>query len=49
METHWAGVDSDLCRSVLEQSEACLRVYQEDPARVEEDAAIELSYAEGGY
>lgn len=49
MDTRWAGTGSELCVSVLEQSEACLRVYQEDPARIEEDAAIELSYSEGGY
>lgn len=49
MPTGWAGIDSDLCRNVVEQSTACLRVYLEDPARIEEDAAIELSYAEGGY
>lgn len=49
MPMGWAGTDSDLCNVVEQQSEACLRVYQEDPSRIEEDAHIELSYAEGGY
>lgn len=49
MLTGWASTESDLCRSVLSQSEACLRVYREDPRRIGQDAAIELTYAEGGY
>ena len=31
------------------QTRACLSVYNEDPTRVEEDAAIEVTAAEGGY
>lgn len=49
MPMGWASADSELCRVVIQQSEACLRVYREDPSRIEEDAAIELSYSEGGY
>lgn len=45
----WASTDSGLCTTVLEQSAACLKVYRDDPTRIEEDAAIELSYSEGGY
>lgn len=47
--TGWEGPDSKLGQFVVQQSNACIRVYAEDPKRIEEDANIELSYAEGGY
>lgn len=45
----WAGVDEGLARAVLDQSEACLKTYGVEPKRVEEDAKIEISTAQGGY
>ena len=45
----WAGPDETLGRIIRQQSQACLSVYSEDPQRVEEDAAIEVTAAEGGY
>lgn len=49
MGSGWAGTTSALSRVVIDQTQACLRVYHEDSSRIEEDAAIELNYAEGGY
>jgi superfamily II DNA or RNA helicase len=45
----WADSASPLAKVVVEQSEACLAVYREDPTRVEQDANNELRIAEGGY
>ena len=45
----WAGVGDELARGVMEQSERCLNTYREDSRRVEQDAAIETSTAQGGY
>ncbi|MHB1010604.1 MAG: sacsin N-terminal ATP-binding-like domain-containing protein, partial [Propionibacteriaceae bacterium] len=45
----WIGPDGPLGAFIGEQTEACLKVYAEDARRVEEDANIELSTAEGGY
>lgn len=45
----WAGVESELAAAVAEQSARCLATYREDPLRVEQDAAIETSTAQGGY
>lgn len=45
----WADPDGALGRFIADQSRACLNVYKEDPARVEEDASIEVTAAEGGY
>lgn len=39
----------ELGRIIEEQARACLNVYREDPDRIEEDAAIEVTAAEGGY
>lgn len=38
-----------LSSAVRDQTNACLAVYREDPLRVEGDAAIEVTTAEGGY
>lgn len=45
----WEGPDGALSKFIHQQSQACLSVYREDPRRVEEDAAIEVTAAEGGY
>lgn len=45
----WAGVDGDLAREIVEQSDRCLETYRKDARRVEQDAAIETSTAQGGY
>ncbi len=45
----WAGLKSGLATLVEEQTARCLATYREDPSRVEQDAAIETSTAEGGY
>lgn len=45
----WAGVESELAAEVVEQSERCLATYREDHSRVEQDASIETSTAQGGY
>lgn len=45
----WAGIDSELAREVIAQSERCLATYREDASRVEQDARIETSTAQGGY
>lgn len=45
----WAGPESLLGKYIENQSRTCLTVYREDPRRVEEDAAIEITAAEGGY
>ena len=47
--TKWAGVDAGLAAEVIDQSERCLATYREDASRVEQDAAIESSTAQGGY
>ncbi|MGF9755071.1 DEAD/DEAH box helicase family protein [Microvirga sp. 0TCS3.31] len=45
----WAGIDGDLAREIVEQSDRCLDTYRKDARRVEQDAAIETSTAQGGY
>ena len=45
----WAGLESELASAVAEQTARCLATYREDPLRVEQDAAIETSTAQGGY
>src|SRR3954447_20847471 len=45
----WAGIDGPLAQHVLEQSRRCLAAYRENPLLVAQDAAIEISTAEGGY
>ena len=45
----WAGTGDGLAAEVLAQSERCLATYREDASRVEQDAAIEASTAQGGY
>ncbi|WP_432509153.1 DEAD/DEAH box helicase [Kineococcus auxinigenes] len=45
----WATRTEGLAGAVIEQSRRCLAAYREDPHRVESDAAIEISTAEGGY
>jgi superfamily II DNA or RNA helicase len=45
----WVGPGADLGEFINRQTQACLSVYREDPRRVEEDAAIEVTAAEGGY
>lgn len=45
----WAGIDAQLAREVVEQSDRCLDTYRKDARRVEQDAAIETSTAQGGY
>ena len=45
----WATKTEGLASAVIEQSRRCLAAYREDPHRVESDAAIEISTAEGGY
>lgn len=45
----WEGPAGPVGRIVQQQTEACLRVYAQDPSRIEEDAAIEVAYSEGGY
>lgn len=45
----WEGPGGALGRFIDQQSRACLSVYREDARRVEEDAAIEITAAEGGY
>jgi len=49
MSSDWEGPDGRIGQLVTQQSEACLDVYRTDPLRVEEDAKIELTAAEGGY
>ncbi|WP_372508212.1 DEAD/DEAH box helicase [Mycolicibacterium alvei] len=45
----WSDPDRGLERLVNEFRERCIRVYKEDPNRVEEDAGKERGIAEGGY
>ena len=45
----WAGIDAELAREIVEQSGRCLDTYRKDARRVEQDAAIETSTAQGGY
>jgi len=45
----WTSPDLDLERLVNEFRDSCIRVYKEDPNRVEEDAGKERGIAEGGY
>jgi superfamily II DNA or RNA helicase len=45
----WSGPDGSLARHVREQSARCLRAYRENPLLVDQDGAIEISTAEGGY
>ncbi len=45
----WGGTDSDVCRAVDVQRERLLQTYRTDPGRVEQDANIERSIAEGAY
>ncbi|GAA2147028.1 hypothetical protein GCM10009844_23830 [Nocardioides koreensis] len=45
----WAGVGEGLAAEVAQQSDRCLATYREDASRVEQDAAIETSTAQGGY
>lgn len=45
----WDGPGGPLGTFIAGQTSACLSVYNEDPTRVEEDAAIEVTAAEGGY
>lgn len=45
----WNGPADPLGVFIAGQTSACLSVYREDPTRVEEDAAIEVTAAEGGY
>lgn len=46
---NWNKGDGPLAGVVLEQTEACLAVYREDPSRIAQDANNELRIAEGGY
>ncbi|WP_369068373.1 sacsin N-terminal ATP-binding-like domain-containing protein [Kineococcus terrestris] len=45
----WTGTAGEVAQTVVEQSRRCLAAYREDPNRVESDAVIEISTAEGGY
>lgn len=45
----WAGVDSVVARAVEEQTRRVLDTYRVEPGRVEEDANLERSAAEGAY
>lgn len=45
----WAGVDSFIARAVEEQTRRVLDTYRVEPGRVEEDANLERSAAEGAY
>jgi superfamily II DNA or RNA helicase len=47
--SEWAAPTGVIGRLVDEQTQSCLEVYRADPKRVEEDAKIELTAAEGGY
>ena len=38
-----------MAREIVEQSDRCLDTYRKDARRVEQDAAIETSTAQGGY
>jgi superfamily II DNA or RNA helicase len=45
----WQGPDGELGRHIEQQAGTCLDVYAKDPLRIEEDARIETTTAEGGY
>lgn len=45
----WSGVDSVVARAVDEQTRRVLETYSVEPGRVEEDANLERSAAEGAY
>lgn len=47
--SEWTGLEGELARVVEAQSEMCLRTYKVEKKRVEEDAKIEISTAQGGY
>lgn len=45
----WAGTEGDVALAVTEQNERLLDTYRADPGRLEQDANIERSIAEGAY
>lgn len=45
----WSGADGAVAREVIDQVSRCLATYREDRLRVEQDASIESTIAQGGY
>lgn len=49
MAATWEGLDGAVARAVEEQSRTALETYRNEPKRIEQDANIERSTAEGAY